>query len=68
MPPPPTPRNYVILICMRCEASKQLPRGVLPRCDRCKVYCGWRVAMDGEFTVSDRRFLKSLRIAADLNG
>lgn len=67
-------RRHVIWVCEtpHCGASKSLPRGTLPsECLRCverrekmRLKQKWRLALDGELTMSDLRFLRSLRIAA----
>lgn len=66
MPPhlPPPSRNFLILICLGCEASIRVRRGDLPeKCYICMEQHGWRVALDHEYTVADQRLLKSLRIS-----
>jgi hypothetical protein len=58
--------NFLLLICLHCDASIRVRRGDLPeRCPICQGAGNWRVAAPLEITKTDRRFLKSLRIQAD---
>ncbi len=62
------PSNYLTVICgwEICQASFRVRREQLPAvCPVCKCVEKWRVAGDLEFTKSDRRFLKTQRIAPD---
>lgn len=56
----------IILICERCGHSICVPRGDLPdHCERkgCVTKAAqWRVAIEGELTKSDRRFLRSIMV------
>lgn len=62
MPPTPT----IILICQHCDWSGCFRRGELPeRCPICHESGNWQVALIGQVTARDRRFLKGLRIAAE---
>ncbi len=62
-------RNFLVLICERCNASMRVPRTSLPHCPICDPKHerppAWRHALDGEYTVSDLRLLKSLQIASE---
>ena len=58
--------KMLILICQHagCNASYPFEQGdVPPRCPDCRERAIWRVAMDGEYTKGDVKFLRSLRIA-----
>lgn len=65
MAPPPV----VVIICRACQSSFILFRqyAVMDRCPHCHEpgKDWWRYSLPWEFTRSDRRFLKGLRIAAD---
>jgi hypothetical protein len=57
---------FHILICLGCEASLRVRVGDLPeKCWLCCEACGWRIAIEGEWTKADRKLLHALRIAAE---
>lgn len=56
----------IILICERCGHAVCVPRGDLPdHCERkgCLMKAAhWRIALPGELTKGDRRFLRSIMV------
>jgi hypothetical protein len=61
------PQAFFVLICVHCDTSVHVKRGDLPeRCPVCLAHAHWRVAISGEYTKSDRRFLKAMRISAEV--
>lgn len=59
-------RNYIILVCLGCDASIRVKRGELPdKCYMCMESRGWRIAQYDEYTLADRRLMKSLGIRVD---
>ena len=56
--------NYLTLACELCGESLRVRRGDLPStCPVCRQEAHWRVTIPGEYTASDMRLLRALRIS-----